>query len=491
MNENEENENEKITEQEVITPNEAEVIETIKNDNGNDAKSSTKKSKEEKEADKEAKRKEKEQKKAAKEQSKLDKIKKEEGDRLARKKQFEEQTGQTETKPRVSSIREAYQRGDITKSEYQHFVLDRVLQSAGKALGVFLTRDPTWIFKKDQWGERNENLLNEMKRLDKARTVATQGKDIDKAEEAIGNQKVFTGDEALAHNDKDYYNDSLKQGNDLKTVSGIQTQIDALKDRKRDLLRKASELASGKVQAGDLSDFIKSIRETVGGLYSEQAYHGHNKSKGTTSGNNSSTTTGNSSTTTENSGEDKTFDTTRDTNRTDASNTSGGGGVSANVKVVDVDGAIKHGAEHSNSVDTHTGTGKNEHSGTSTTTGENSSTSTGSSSGENNQNSDASNFTATYSKLEAEAAGKAFATASQNSRQYKRVVEQLQATIRQEVSDIDIQIKYYQAEQDKITKTTKEERQAAKEQAEADRPNAGEVPYNIETTAEMPRDTND
>lgn len=307
-----------------------------------------------------------------------------------KREEWEKRTGEI-VRPQIGRMKDALARGEITKSQYNHFVFDRVMTAAGKALGTFITRDPQWLFYKDQWQQRNDNLLNEIQRLDRAKTTATETDEERKGAQARDEEKVFTGEEAFAHNDQTRYNLQNEAAKGAETIESINANIQQLYERKQVLQEEYNAIARGDKDIEYLANSLDKIKSSLSGVYQTTNYKGRNVNE--------------------------------NASQTDSSTTNKGvnASVGADVKVAKVN------------VDGHLDNTK----GSTSTSGSNVL--------------DASNWSTTYDGLVLDAQKGIAANWQANSKQFQALQEKLLQTISAEIRDIDVQLKYYTSERQKIT----------------------------------------
>ena len=230
--------------------------------------------------------------------------------------------------PKVGRLKQALINKEITQEEYNHFVADRVLTAIGKALGFLVSRDPSWLFYKDQWQERNANLLKQKQRVENLKTTANLTDEERKAAQESGELEVLTGDKAFAAQDPELYKKLQIASKTNELAKDLSTQISDLYAKNTEIDAQIKQLQTGVTDQKQMLEILEKARSVYGGL---------------------------DTTSTSDSTSDSTNDTTSDstnkstsTNKTDANGSvnEGGGGGSAGVNVgfvkIEGNGAGKH-----------------------------------------------------------------------------------------------------------------------------------------------------
>lgn len=205
----------------------------------------------------------------------------EELERQAGREAYLKKTGKKDDKPEIGTMKEALARKEITKSQYNHFVFDRVMTAVGKALGFFVSRNPEWLFYKDQWAERNANLLSELKRLDRAKTTANETKDEKQGAQSRGEENVFTGEQAAAHADSEAVEQANLSKVQNEVVEQFDTKLNYLHQQLKELQSERTDLETT-YDAEQLLRLTKAMRDAVAGIYNETAYEGEDESNAET-----------------------------------------------------------------------------------------------------------------------------------------------------------------------------------------------------------------
>ena len=181
-----------------------------------------------------------------------------------------------QVRPQIGTLKKALENKEITQEEYNHFVFDRVMTSIGKVLGFFVSRDPSWLFYKDQWQERNANLLKEKQRLDRAKTTANQTAEETLGGQLNGEQEILTGEKAFAVNNPDLYNQLQEASKTNEVASQFQTQLDNLYSRRDQIEEQIQSIRKGEFDLKSMNQMIQDSVASWKGLSTSSGYEGSN-----------------------------------------------------------------------------------------------------------------------------------------------------------------------------------------------------------------------
>lgn len=173
---------------------------------------------------------------------------------------------QKKAAPKVGRLKQALENKEITQEEYNHFVADRVLTAIGKALGFLVSRDPSWLFYKDQWQQRNENLLKEKFRVDKYKTTASLDNADKAAAQEEGDLKIITGDEAFVRNNPELYQKLQEESKTNEIAKTYMTEISELYAKNTEIDSQIKQLQTGIADDKTFNELLGNVRATYGGL---------------------------------------------------------------------------------------------------------------------------------------------------------------------------------------------------------------------------------
>lgn len=206
-----------------------------------------------------------------------------ENDKKRKKKQLKEEAAKQLKNDRSTYLRmkDALARGDITEKDYKHFLFDRIMTSIGKALGTVISRDPSWLFYKDQWAQRNANLLKQNLDKDRAKVVSNYTDEEKLAAMSLGDLTGLTTEQIAA----------VKNGDQLAksaAIDSLNSQLDAYYAQRHTIEQQIRRLETGEF---DVREMAKTISETLGAIkgidsrtYNSGAAQSENESTGKTSG---------------------------------------------------------------------------------------------------------------------------------------------------------------------------------------------------------------
>lgn len=206
-----------------------------------------------------------------------------ENDKKRKKKQLKEEAAKQLKNDRSTYLRmkDALARGDITEKDYKHFLFDRIMTSIGKALGTVISRDPSWLFYKDQWAQRNANLLKQNLDKDRAKVVSNYTDEEKMAAMSLGDLTGLTPEQIAA----------VKNGDELaktKAVEQLDTQLNALYTQRDAIQSQLRTLQSGEFDVREMAKTISDTLSAIKGIdtrtYNSGAAQSENESTGKTSG---------------------------------------------------------------------------------------------------------------------------------------------------------------------------------------------------------------
>lgn len=206
-----------------------------------------------------------------------------ESDKKRKKKQLKEEVAKQAKNDRSTYLRmkDALARGDITEKDYKHFLFDRIMTSIGKALGTVISRDPSWLFYKDQWAQRNANLLKQNLDKDRAKVVSNYTDEEKLSAMQLGDLNGLTPEQIAA----------VKNGDELaktKAVEQLDTQLNALYTQRDAIQSQLRILQSGEFDVREMAKTISDTLSAIKGIdtrtYNSGAAQSENESTGKSSG---------------------------------------------------------------------------------------------------------------------------------------------------------------------------------------------------------------